>query len=253
MRWGAWRPTPDLKEVLRWTKEDDAAGHVSFYCNRDIIVECHAEGMLHVLADPVTDRPIGYLADGNYQAYLLQVKFDVRKNRHGTTLVNYLIDLWRRKQDASYLDLQCEPPECSEFWKRMGFTTYKRMMGSGEQTRAFIKLPRHFELSSHAKPVDVRITFYPERVMYSSDTEVEPLLAVKPRAEMVHDGVVQLSERVSVFAGQYPYSIEDVVVAVEVDGSEIYRNKAKYSKAAALGFQGEGDRSWFIDQIRLKA
>lgn len=228
-------------------------GHVSFYCNRDIIVECHAEGMLHVLADPVTDRPIGYLADGNYQAYLLQVKFDVRKNRHGTTLVNYLIDLWRRKQDASYLDLQCEPPECSEFWKRMGFTTYKRMMGSGEQTRAFIKLPRHFELSSHAKPVDVRITFYPERVMYSSDTEVEPLLAVKPRAEMVHDGVVQLSERVSVFAGQYPYSIEDVVVAVEVDGSEIYRNKAKYSKAAALGFQGEGDRSWFIDQIRLKA
>lgn len=249
----AGRPATDadLEEVLRWTEEDDAAGHAGFFCNRSIIAERHDEGMLHVLADPVTDMPVAYLADGEYGPYLLQVKADVRHKGHGTTLANYMIDLWRQKQDASYLYLQCEPPESAEFWKRMGFTIYERTISVETQTRAFIKLPRYFELPSSAKPADVQITFYPERVMYGQVAEVEPLLRVIPKAALIHDGLVQLGERASVFADQHPSSIRDIVVAVEVNGSEVYRNKAKYQEAEALGFGQRGDGCWFIDQIQL--
>lgn len=66
----------DLSDVLQWAKEDEENGHVRFYCNRRIIQECHVEGELHVLADPMTDLPIAYLADSRYEPYLMAVKAD---------------------------------------------------------------------------------------------------------------------------------------------------------------------------------
>lgn len=51
------------------------------------------------------------------------------------------------------------------------------------------------------------------------------------------------------FEDKFAGDNRDIVVAVEIDGQEVYRDKAKYAGARDLGFKRYGS-DWFIDEIR---
>ena len=230
----------DLAEVLRWSKQDDADGETSFYCNRNVISECHDEGELYVLADSATDLPIAFLANGRYEPYILSVKADRRGERHGYALAQFMIDLWRAT-DASVIEFECAPETSIPFWQHLGFRMYRA-------DRAYMLLPKMHELPSGAPRVEVNITFYPEQE--KSREGASPLMAATPRAARTGTDVISLAERVFVFEDLIPGNHLDVVVAIEVDGREVWRDKAKYPGARALGVRRDG-HGWFIDELRL--
>ena len=93
----------------------------------------------------------------------------------------------------------------------------------------------------------MKVTFYPEQVKYGKD--VAPFMTVTPRAARTATGSISLSERVFIFEDFYRRDHKDVVVVVEVDGREVYRDKAKYPEASALGVRRDG-HGWFIDELR---
>lgn len=232
----------DLTKVLRWAKRDEDNGYDSFYCNRRVIRSCHAEGDLYVLADPVTDRPIAYLADGRYEPYLMAVKADRRGQGYGTALAQFMIDLWRQKVDACVIDIECVPWTTIGFWQRIGFLPFGNH-------RAYMVLPRVFDLPASAPEVPVKITFYPEQVNYREG--VEPLKVQAPRAVRADNGAVKLAERAFVFKDLFPGDHRDIVAEIEVDGRMIYRDKAKYQDARDLGFKQYGSE-WYIDELKLQ-
>lgn len=236
----------DLAKVLRWAKRDEDNGHVSFYCNRRVIRECHADGDLYVLADPATDKPIAYLADGRYEPYLMAVKADRRGQGYGTALAQFMIDLWRQKEGACAIDLHCEPPQAIEFWERMGFTGYWHPRH--HRQHGYMVLPKVFDLPVGEPMASVKISFFPERVNWQAG--VEPLLELTPRAGRTASGTIRLAERASLFEDTLPGDHRDIVVAVEIDGQEVFRDKAKYPGARDLGFKRYGS-DWFIDEISV--
>lgn len=230
----------DLAEVLRWSKQDEDNEEISFYCNRNVISECHDEGELYVLVDPATDLPIAFLANGRYEPYILSVKADRRGEQHGYALAQFMIDLWRTT-DASAIEFECAPKSSIPFWQHMGFQMYR-------PDRAYMLLPKVYELPPGAPGAEVKITFYPEQVQYRED--VASLMMATPRAVRTGSGTISLAERVFVFENLIPGNHKDIVVSIEVDDREVYRDKAKYPGASALGVRRDG-QGWFIDEIRL--
>lgn len=232
----------DLTKVLRWSKQDEDNGHDSFYCNRRVIRSCHADGELYVLTDPATDRPIAFLCNGRYEPYILAVRANRRREGYGTTIAQFMIDLWRQKTEACVIDIECAPWTSIRFWQRMGFTPFGNH-------RAYMVLPRVFDLPAGAPEVSVKISFYPEQVKYREG--IEPLKVQTPRAVRTPNGTVKLAERVFVFKDMYEGDNRDIVVKVEIDGREIYRDKAKYEDARDLGFNQFGS-DWYIDEIKAR-
>lgn len=232
----------DLVEVLRWSKEDEADGETSFYCNRNVISHCHDEGELYVLAASETDQPVAFLANGRYEPYILSVKTDRRGEQHGYALALFMIDLWRAT-DACVIQFECAPETSIPFWQHMGFRMYR-------PDRAYMLLPKAHELSPEGARADVKITFYPEQVKYGED--VAPFMTATPHAVRTGIGTISLAERVFVFEDLYRHDHKDIVVAIEVDGREIYRDKAKYQEAKSVGIRRDG-HGWFIDEVRVTA
>lgn len=230
----------DLAEVLRWSKQDEDNEEISFYCNRSVVSSCHDEGELYVLIDPATNLPIAFLANGRYQPYILSVKADRRGEQHGYALAQFMIDLWRAT-DASVIKFECAPETSIPFWQHMGFQMYR-------PDRAYMLLPKVYELPLGAPGAEVKISFYPEQVKYGEG--VAPLMTATPRAARTDTGVISLAERVFVFENLIPGNHKDIVVVIEVDGREVYRDKAKYPQANALGVCRDG-HGWFIDELQL--
>ena len=235
----------DLTKVLQWAEEDERNGYDSFFCNRGVIQSCHEDGEVYSLADQTTDLPIAYLPPGRPEPSPMAVKADRRRQGYGSALSQYMLDLWRQKDGASAIDLHCEPPQAIEFWERMGFTGYWHPRH--DRQHGYMVLPKVFDLPAGAPEASVKISFFPERVNWQPG--VKPLLVLTPHAVRTADGTIRLAERATLFKEAFPGDHRDIVVAVEIDGQEIYRDKAKYPGARDLGFNRYGS-DWFIDEIR---
>jgi hypothetical protein len=230
----------DMAEVERWLKqEDEKEVPGCFYCNWEVIERGHEQGQVYVLPDAKTNKPIGFLLNGRFRPDILAVKADRRGEGHGAVLAKFMIDLWRRKEDACVIEIECAPWTSATFWQRMGFTLYR-------EHRAYMLLPTQFDVPAGAPEVPVRITFFPEQVKYGTD--IAPLMVATPRAIRMADGMIRLAERVFLFEDLYPGDHRDIVVAIDVDGREVYRDKAKYPEASDIGVQRH-DHGWVVDEI----
>jgi hypothetical protein len=105
------------------------------------------------------------------------------------------------------------------------------------------------QLPDGTQEIAVVIRVFPEKVKWESG--VEPLMEVSPRAVRLPGGKVALAERVTFFnRGGQSSSVRDPVVEIAVEGSVIYRDKAKYDKAKALGVRGDSF-AFCIDSLSL--
>ncbi|WP_372399828.1 GNAT family N-acetyltransferase [Azospirillum sp. HJ39] len=227
----------DLAEAERWLKAEYEDAGEGFWCNWRIIAKGQNEGNLYVAVDDSTDLPIALLLNGRIGPDILSVRVDHRGRGAGRRLAEFAIALLR-EQDACVVEIECAPRTSIPFWRRMGFTPYAG-------NRAYMLLGKSSRLPQGAPAADVRIAFYPESAKWQKD--VEPLMVATPQA--VRESVVSLglAERVVLFTGERPDAV-DLVVSITVDGTELYRGKAKYPEAGALGVIRDS-YVFYIDEI----
>jgi len=73
--------------------------------------------------------------------------------------------------------------------------------------------------------VAVTLSFYKESGA-AYDGTATPLLVVQPEAIRTSDGAIKFGERVFYFRGEN--RIDEIVVSISVDGTEVHRGRVKY-------------------------
>ena len=79
---------------------------------------------------------------------------------------------------------------------------------------------------------------------------VEPLMETSPRAVRVDASTITLAKRVIFFPRSSLMYGKDAVISIQVNGREIYKDKAKYTDAKNLGVQGD-NFAFFIDKLAV--
>lgn len=210
----------DLPAIRAWLEEEEVRDvHGNFLCNWNIIANSDA---LYVAT--VGDRIVGYQVGALVQSGILQVREEWRHRGVGTALVRYLIALNKRRGNW-LLRVQCKPRSSIDFWKRMGFTI-------DESANGFLALTAKLR-QPKGEPVGVVITFYPEQVKWKPET---PPLSTHTVEGVLKGGKVYLPRPVVQDEGTY-VDVRDMVVRIEVDGVERYRDKARYERAGDVGIR----------------
>lgn len=234
----------DLSEILRWLSDEDARGvDGCFHRNRNVVSGAHQGGKLYVAVEPSENKAVAFILGGLYGPEILAVREEWRRHGVGRQLAEFWLEEAKRR-DLCALEIQCEPRTSIHFWQAMGFELYA-------DNYAFKVIEKTFDLPGDAQEVAVTIRFFPERARWEQD--VEPLMEVSPRAVRLHGGKIALAERVTFFnRGRRGASCGDPVVAIEVEGALVYRDKAKYDEAEALGVKGDSF-AFSIDSLSLPA
>ena len=232
----------DLEEILFWLEKQNLEGiDDTFYCNRNLTIDSHNEGKLLVYIDSVTNKAIAYQWGGLIQPGILEVRADKRRQGIGKALVQYRIDE-ARKNNNCLLKIQCKPASSITFWQGMGFKLY------GDNNEAYQLLSQTHELPRDGIPVAVKISFYARERSWKDDTL--PIKTFTPNAVKIANDGVYLSERIAFFnyPNRYPH---DTVISIDVDGQQIYLNKAKYEEAKKLGICRDRN-AFYLDKIKFK-
>lgn len=95
--------------------------------------------------------------------------------------------------------------------------------------------------------MEATIRFFPESRKWSGGESVPAYPAAIPTTVIMPNGVIYLSERVSVFK-KLDQEERDVVVEIVVNGERRYLDKAKYPEAKAMGVQ-RCSNGFYIDRI----
>lgn len=95
--------------------------------------------------------------------------------------------------------------------------------------------------------MEATIQFFPESRKWPGGESVPAYPAVIPTTILMPNGVIYLSERVSVFK-KLDQEERDVVVEIVVNGERRYLDKAKYPEAKAIGVQ-RCSNGFYIDRI----
>jgi GNAT superfamily N-acetyltransferase len=230
----------DLDEVTRWLKEEEEMGVDGFFCNLNVIEDAYSQGDLYVLLDAPATGPVAFVADASRGPDILEVRHDRRGAGLGRKLAEFIIEQ-ARLRDRCALDIECAPATSIPFWKRMGFQMYGR-------NRAYLLLEKRHELPDGASEAAVTITFFPEDAKWSED--VLPLAQHSPKAVWLNASRIKLAERVFLFTATMVPSFKDPVVAIDVDGKQLYKDKAKYQDAQRLGVRRDIN-GFFIDELTL--
>lgn len=108
-------------------------------------------------------------------------------------------------------------------------------------------LAKTVELPAGLPHVKVRISFFPERVLYDK-VRPAPLSVWEPEAVRLLDGTIELGQRVVGF--QRYGAIGDLVAEIVVDGKQVFFDKAKRDRAYDLGLEQQPvTYAWYIDCI----
>lgn len=246
VRSGIRRSKPeDLVAIRAWLEEEEAAGvHGSFLCNWSIIERAHKDKELLVYIDGRSGTPVAFQLGRLLQSGIMQVKHDFRGRGIGKRMVDYCVNLARRKGE-DLLAIQCKPSTSIPFWERMGFTV---IPGSEPPNRAYRVLERRHQLPEVGTPVEVVVRFYPEERKWHD--ACLPLLQVEASGKELPGGVIQLDRRISFHEDAYPLA-RDVVVEAEVNRVRQFMDKAKYRASQQRGVR-RCRNGWFMDQIRPK-
>ena len=113
-----------LKKILDWLKNEQHKTGEGFYCNREIIVDSHKKGEVHVAIE--SGIVIGFVVDHLYSLYhgssidILEVHPNHRNRGVGKVLaldsISRLFEL-----GADLVNVECAPSSSEAFWLKLGF------------------------------------------------------------------------------------------------------------------------------------
>jgi len=232
----------DLDAIHRWLVEEDARGvHGNFLCNWSVIKAAHGEGDLLVYVEGKTGLPVAFQLGGLIRPGILQVRQGLRGTGIGRKLVQRCISM-ATKRDELLLYIECKPSTSIPFWKHMGFTLIERADG---KNYAYRVIDKPLQLPEQGVPVAMVIRFFPESGKW--EPEAKPYSVFSPLARLAPDGSIYLPYRVQFHEEAFP-NVRDVVVEIEVNGTCIFRDKAKYDGAQRVGVK-RCTNGYYIDMV----
>lgn len=235
----------DIAVIRRWLEDEEARGVAgNFLCNWSIIERAHTKRELLVYIDGRSGEPVAFQLGRLLQSGLLQVKSDFRRHGIGKKLVDFCINLARRK-DECLLAIQCKPSASIPFWQQMGFTLIPE---SDPPNRAYRILEKKLSLPADGSPTTVTVRFFPEERNWNEMTP--PCSEIVVLGKALIDGTIAFSERVSYHEDAYP-SIRDVVVEVEHAGMRLFLDKAKRRDVQDRGVT-RCKNGWYLDYVRVR-
>ena len=221
----------DLDQVLGWLEREYEEDGEGFWCNRNLLPKGLDDEDFYVIRH--AGEAIAFQL-GHYSPDIANVRKDKQGQGFGTALLNAAIARARR-DNVNILDVECAPRTSLTFWEKHGFERYM----DGPRIKARRTLQREAELPSELPRVPIRIEFYPERVIYGRDEQVEPIAVHEVSGARLDDGAVILERRV-ICSDDTGRNNGDLVIKIAVDGEERYFGKAKYDDAGAAGVE----RDW---------
>lgn len=237
----------DLVAILAWLKaeydEDDGSG---FWCNRRIIERSHNEGDdLWVIRH---DGSAVSFQVGDYEPVITSTKKTFRGCGYASALLNASVERAHR-DNVNVLDIECAPRESWAFWQKRGFERYGDMSDWGKITARMV-LKKNFDLPIGQPSVPVVIGYYPEEAKY--ERGVRPICESEFESAKLVDGSYQLRTRALGLKDDEAQG--DLVIRIEVDGTEIYFDKAKYEGAKAVGVINDWKGNCFyVDRVTPNA
>jgi len=216
----------DMAIIEAWLPKDRSIGTLA--ANWNLTREKFSQGRVSVWEDEISHTPVAYCwGTLNSHDSILEVKPDYRGQGVGRALAEFLVE--RSVASAEpLLEIQIAPESSETFWQTMGFKTYwERDSCYG---RRMLKLNRSVPPGTRCP---VTVTFLPMEASWARD--VEPLTVYQLEGvEIPAEGKIALDTAVAHF--DLPDG-EDLVVEVAVRGVCLYRDKAKYRAATAVGIQ----------------
>lgn len=234
----------DLDQILEWLEREFTAGENDFWYNKGLIAEALTRGDFYVIRDG--DEAVAFQV-GDYGASIANVRKDKQGRGFGTALLDASVA--RADRDGvNVLDVECAPRSSLTFWEKHGFERYGDMSDWGRLTARRV-LHRSFDLPPELPRVPVRIEFYPERVKYSRDEQVEPLAVHHLSGVYRPSGELMLERRV-IGVDDTGRDGGNLVIKIEVDGEVRYFDKAKYDEAEDAGIvQDWKGGAFYLDAI----
>lgn len=234
----------DLAAVRAWlTEEDSRKVHGNFFCNWSVITRAHERGNLLVCIDTSAGLPVSFQLGGLISPGILQVREAYRGTGLGKRMVEHCIEL-AIAHNEPLLYIECKPSTSIPFWQRMGF----QLVGSGTGiNHAFRTIDKALPLPANGVDAKVIIRFYPKTRDW--DMTTQPYATNSPTAKRDENGTVHLAQRV-LFHEQAFHHEGDLFVEIEVDGIQIFHDKAKRLEAAEKGLI-RSRNGCFIDRIIL--
>ena len=215
----------DFAAISEWLREEDAHGvEGGFWCNINVIEDCHRGGQVTVLADGQSNQPVAFLCGSSTYPELpiMEVRSDYRRQGLGRALFEHHLDR-ARAAGLPGLKIHCQPPTSVPFWVAMGFQLFPERMefkryGYTRHHR-YMVLPYRPDFDTTAPRVEIGIRI-------TTDTGEELASALVHGRDLDGDGF-ELEER---FTFVWPDG--DPFVEVTVNGSVAHpREKIKYTTA----------------------
>jgi hypothetical protein len=161
---------------------------------------------------------------------VIEIHPGYRRKGIGRAFVEHLMHMSRERGEP-LLEIECAPETSKEFWMAMGFDVFAHgwsMYGPQLIGRQILRLTRELP---EGPQTPVTVAFLPESAAYD-DSVVTPFVKHVLVGTQVPSGKIVLNERVAYFDLD---DGKDLVIEIAVAGKRVYRDKAKYQEAKAIG------------------
>jgi GNAT superfamily N-acetyltransferase len=215
----------DISEIYEWLDIQERFNtHGTFLCNWNMTKKVHNKG--HLLVAIHNGSPIAYLW---MDFGILEVKYEYRNNGVGSKLVNHALDI-KRESGSLSISIECTPQTSIPFWLKMGFKLYKNNL-------AYYLINSDILENHVGIPTEIDIYFYPNEKEWAPETKF--IDVYRPKAVTDAEGVIHLSERVSIYC-DLPVWNGDPIIGIFVNGMKIHLDKAKYESSKVIGVLTDG-------------
>ena len=234
----------DLSVILGWLEREYMEDGEGFWCNRTVISQSLENGDLWV----IRDRGVAVAFQvGDYGTDIVSVRKDLRRHGYASTLVKFSL-AHAFEDNLNILRGECSPSSSLPFWLKMGFERYGELsLGAPVNVRRV--LHREHEISSDLPKVEVSVSFFPEKVLYTKSVSA---LKVHELTGGLIDGRVRLPYRVIGLADDVHPG--DMVVKIAVGVEERCFCKAKYDEAKATGVNYDRvGHTFYVDEVVIEA
>jgi hypothetical protein len=234
----------DIPIIESWLPKDESIP--SLAVNWKLTKKVYQEKGMLVWEDSTKKMPVAYFW-GSLHSHdsVLEIHPAYRRKGIGRAFVEHLMDM-SREQGEPLLEIECAPETSKEFWTAMGFDVREHgwsMYGPQLIGQQILRLPRELP---EGPQTPVTVAFLPESAAYG-DSIVTPLVKHELVGALAPSGGIALNERVAYFDLD---DGKDLVIEIVVAGKRVYRGKAKYQEAKAIGV-ALCKRGFAVDTLNL--
>lgn len=215
----------DMKAIEAWLPKDYSVGTLAM--NWNVTMKVFAEERVSVWEDLDSGQPVGYCWGSlNSHDSVLEVQPEYRGLGIGRAMAEFMLKNSITDRDP-LLEIHIAPDSAESFWQGMGFETYWEH-GNCYGRRILELRP----LAVAGVRRSVTVVFLPESATWDEMPGLKALASHQREGTEVADGRIILDRAASHF--HLPDG-DDLAIDVLLDGQSLYRGKAKYSKAEAIG------------------